>query len=93
MSVTQFYSIRSINPSCGLRLKQPVLITVNPTNAGDWIASGRPLSTAIVTGQPQIILDLFLATMVSRYYALRLRMHDLAPDLYDEWRALDQFLG
>lgn len=91
---TEFYWLRAINPASGLRLKQTLMITLQSDAAnGTWIARTGALKTAVVAPNKGVMLDLLLATMVSRFYALHLRRLELAPDLYDEWRELSDYLG
>lgn len=93
-TTTALYWIKAINPRTGLHLTQPLLVTVSYRAADDlWLARTGCLPTAVASADRAMIVDVLLSMLVTRFYSLRLRRHDLAPDLYDEYRALCTHLG
>lgn len=89
-----FYWIKEISPRTGLHLKKPLLVTVTYRAADElYIARTGCMQSAVGTTDQSMIVDVLLSMVVTRYYGLRLRFQDLAPDLYDEYRALCEYLG
>lgn len=91
--MTEFIWVKTLNPFCGVKLKQSVLVTITRQEDGQWVGRVGCLDAGLVVGDPRYLLDYVLATMVTRFYRLQERHDALAPDLYDEWRALQQYLG
>lgn len=92
---TTFHWIRDINPRSGLHLKQPLLITVSYRIADNlWIARAPDaIATAVGSADSTTLIDVFLSLLVTRFYTLTLRLQDLEPDVYDEYRALCRYFG
>jgi hypothetical protein len=58
-----------------------------------YIARAGCMPTAVGSADGTMIVDVLLSMVVTRYYSLLMRVQDLAPDLYDEYRALCEYLG
>ena len=91
--MTEFIWVNTLNPFCGVKLKQPVLVTVTAQEDGQWVGRVGCLDAGLVAADRRYLLDYVLATMVTRFYRLQEHYDSLAPDLYDEWRKLHEYLG